>query len=486
MPQRGFTLVEAAIVLVLLGILAALVVPALVSSTRHEKRQEGKEALLALRHAIVEWAGAHNDTLPANLTSAQLPDTDIWGRAYAYRPFSSTISVCTTPNATATQIIRGSDSVNAAFWVASRGHDTTQDLDYTAPVLNTTDPKDDLVEWMGMEELYYLICTGTNTSPQAHNATQHLLFSPAAIAMPQNSDVTGNVASDGSIAIQQNVDINGTIFAGGAVDLAQNTQASGIIANGSISLAQHVIIHGDIHAGGDITIAQNTDVYGNVYAAGSVHIRGTVHGNVVAGGTVTVTAPGSVTGTIQQNQSPVPGLQPYVSPGIPRMQTFASTGPDVSSGGPLAPGNYGSVTIPKNGMLTLQSGSYVFKNLSMNKGILRLNFNATGTLADIQVFVVEKASLSKITTQISLDGTTFTDATNASTDAAQRMYLEAHGDFSFTGATSVWTGGVLTNGTAEIDAKAFVGHIAAIPPGNFDLKHTDFVYVPSHFAQTHW
>jgi hypothetical protein len=168
------------------------------------------------------------------------------------------------------------------------------------------------------------------------------------------------------------------------------------------------------------------------------------------------------------------------------MQTFASTGPDVSSGGPLAPGNYGSVTIPKNGMLTLQSGSYVFKNLSMNKGILRLNFNATGTLADIQVFVVEKASLSKITTQISLDGTTFTDATNASTDAAQRMYLEAHGDFSFTGATSVWTGGVLTNGTAEIDAKAFVGHIAAIPPGNFDLKHTDFVYVPSHFAQTHW
>ncbi|MBC7356381.1 MAG: prepilin-type N-terminal cleavage/methylation domain-containing protein, partial [Desulfomicrobiaceae bacterium] len=95
MPQRGFTLVEAAIVLVLLGILAALVVPALVSSTRHEKRQEGKEALLALRHAIVEWADAHNDTLPANLTSAQLPDTDIWGRAYAYRPFSSTISVCT-------------------------------------------------------------------------------------------------------------------------------------------------------------------------------------------------------------------------------------------------------------------------------------------------------------------------------------------------------------------------------------------------------
>lgn len=417
MPQRGFTLVEAAIVLVLLGILAALVVPALVSSTRHEKRQEGKEALLALRHAIVEWAGAHNDTLPANLTSAQLPDTDIWGRAYAYRPFSSTISVCTTPNATATQLISGGKTIGAAFWVASRGHDTTQDLDYTAPVLNTTDPKDDLVEWMGMEELYYLICTGTNTSHQAHNATQHLLFSPAAIAMPQNSDVTGNVASDGSIAIQQNVDINGTIF---------------------------------------------------------------------AGGTVTVTAPGSVTGTIQQNQSPVPGLQPYVSPGIPRMQTFASTGPDVSSGGPLAPGNYGSVTIPKNGMLTLQSGSYVFKNLSMNKGILRLNFNATGTLADIQVFVVEKASLSKITTQISLDGTTFTDATNASTDAAQRMYLEAHGDFSFTGATSVWTGGVLTNGTAEIDAKAFVGHIAAIPPGNFDLKHTDFVYVPSHFAQTHW
>ena len=417
MPQRGFTLVEAAIVLILLGILAALVVPALVSSTRHEKRQEGKEALLALRHAIVEWADAHNDTLPANLTSAQLPDTDIWGRAYAYRPFSSTISVCTTPNATATQIVSGGGSISAAFWVASRGHDTTQDLDYTAPVLNTTDPKDDLVEWMGMEELYYLICTGTNTSPQAHNATQHLLFSPAAIAMPQNSDVTGNVASDGSIAIQQNVDINGTIF---------------------------------------------------------------------AGGTVTVTAPGSVTGTIQQNQSPVPGLQPYVSPGIPRMQTFASTGPNVSSSGPLAPGNYGSVTIPKNGMLTLQSGSYVFKNLSMNKGILRLNFNATGTLADIQVFVVEKASLSKITTQISLDGTTFTDATNASTDAAQRMYLEAHGDFSFTGATSVWTGGVLTNGTAEIDAKAFVGHIAAIPPGNFDLKHTDFVYVPSHFAQTHW
>ncbi|MEJ5242523.1 MAG: polymer-forming cytoskeletal protein [Desulfomicrobiaceae bacterium] len=486
MPQRGFTLVEAAIVLVLLGILAALVVPALVSSTRHEKRQEGKEALLALRHAIVEWADAHNDTLPANLTSAQLPDTDIWGRAYAYRPFSSTISVCTTPNATATPLVSGGKSIGAAFWVASRGHDTTQDLDYTAPVLNTTDPKDDLVEWMGMEELYYLICTGNNTSHQAHSATQQLLFSPAAITMPQNSDVTGNVASDGSITIEQNVDITGTIFAGGAVNLAQNTQASGIIANGSISLAQHVIIHGDIHAGGSITIAQNTHIYGNVYAAGSVQILGTVHGNVVAGGMVTVTTPGSVTGTIQQNQSPVLGLQPYVSPGIPRMQTFASTGPNVSSSGLLAPGNYGSVTIPKNGMLTLQSGTYVFRSLSMDGGDLRLNFNATGTLADIQVFVVANASLSKITTWFSLDGTTFASATNASTDVARRMYLEAHGGFAFTGATSVWIGGVLTNGTAEIDAKAFVGHIAAIPPGSFNLGSTDFVYAPSHFAQAHW
>ncbi len=490
--RGGFTLVEAAIVLILLGIIAALVIPAMVASTKHEKRQEAKEGLLSVRHAIIEWANAHGDKLPANLTAANILNTDVWGREYIYAPFSSALSICTDLNATPVFLQKDNTTLQAAFLLASLGHDPTQNAIYPATPTNPatpvdlTNPYDDLIEWVGKEELFYLICTGGSSHPP-HNATKHILYSNSPITIPSNSAISGSVASDGSITLNQNTNINGILYSGGSVNILLNTSTSGIIANGAVSINQNVNIYGDVHVGGSLTIGANTHIYGNVYAGGSVTILGTVHGNVSAGGLVDAPS-GSVTGTIQQNLgSPVPGLQTYVSPGIPKMQTFSASGPNISSSGTLLPGNYGAVSIPNNGQLTLHSGTYILASLSMgNNAQLRFNFNATGTLQDIALFVVGSANFTSVTTLFSTDNATYLSANNASTDAAKRVYLEAHGGFSFSGATSVWIGGVLTNGPATINAKAFVGHISAIPPGSFNLGSTNFVYVPSNFAQAHW
>jgi prepilin-type N-terminal cleavage/methylation domain-containing protein len=488
MPRRGFTLVEVAVVLILLGILAGLIIPALTSSVRHEKLYEAKDDLLALRHAIVQWAKAHSNTLPANLTSANLPSQDIWGRDYFYTRYESG-DICNNPGpANANLTLNGKD-INASFVLISHGPDTTHNIDTSGALIDLTEPHDDLYTYMGHDELYYLICSTNGT--QAHNATKYLLYSTAAMTIPQNSQIQGDVASNGALTINQNVAINGTIASGGSVSMLHNTSATGIIAAGAILLAQNINISGDIHAGGSVTIAPNTHIYGNVYAAGAVTIQGTVHGNVFAGGAVIVIPPGSVTGTIQHNLGAnVPGLKTYQSPGIPKLQVFAATGPNVTVSSTLTPGNYGQVTIPNNGQLTLGSGVYIFQSLSLgNNAQLRFNLNATGTLADITLLVRGAVSLSNPQVQFSTNGTYVPAALNhpATKAAAARVYLESHGSVSITGATTVWMGGILTNGTATINTQGVVGHITTIAPGTMSLgTNTAYEYVPSHFAQTHW
>ena len=80
----GFSLIEMAIVLIILGILATVLIPPLVSSVKYEKRAENKDALNALKLSIIGYAKANNG-IPDSLNGTGLPTKDIWGRSYEYK-----------------------------------------------------------------------------------------------------------------------------------------------------------------------------------------------------------------------------------------------------------------------------------------------------------------------------------------------------------------------------------------------------------------
>ena len=79
--KRGFTLVEILIVVVILGILAAIVIPQFTQASTEAKTNSLCSDLQTLRSQIELYKVQHNDTLPtvANFNDAMVYCTDIGG-----------------------------------------------------------------------------------------------------------------------------------------------------------------------------------------------------------------------------------------------------------------------------------------------------------------------------------------------------------------------------------------------------------------------
>lgn len=484
-PMRrltGFTLIELAIVLVILGFVGTILVPPIVTSIRHEKRQENKDALIALRHAVVGWSRA-SQTLPAALP-ADLPQRDTWTREYEYkRGVTGDICAASTSTLEVKLNTNSTDIIKPAFLIASHGADTTKDVQYNATPIDISNPEDDIIEYMSLDHLKYLVCGGNDGPGGGGFDGRYVLYSVGGLVVNQNSDVSGDIGSQGSITIEQNVDVEG-IYAAGSVSLRQNTSTKTIISNGAIEIAQNVDVNGDVHAQGSITIAQNSEIMGNVYAGGSVHILGKVHGNVYAGGSVQIVNPGTVLGSVQQNiGTPVPGLKKYTPPTAPPLQSFASIGPDktIDESATLPPGNYGRLTIKENKELTLSSGSYVFKSINTENNVeVKINFISD---QDLSIFVEDDADFGKAAFLYSTDGGAFKELEASDTEIAKRVFVETHEDFNFGG--DVWAGGVLAQKDIVLSGKTFLGQ--AISLTQFSLpSNIAYIYVPSNFSQTHW
>jgi general secretion pathway protein G len=120
--KRGFTLVEILIVVVILGILAAIVIPQFTQASTEAKQNSLCSDLQTLRSQIELYKVQHNDTPPtlANFSSQMVYCSDISGTASAskardathqYGPYlenipanpfnnSATLDVATTTNST--------------------------------------------------------------------------------------------------------------------------------------------------------------------------------------------------------------------------------------------------------------------------------------------------------------------------------------------------------------------------------------------------
>ena len=81
--KKGFTLVEILIVVVILGILAAVVIPQFSDASTSAKTSSLKTDLQTMRSQLQLYKIQHNDTLPTlvNLTIAMTATTDVAGAA---------------------------------------------------------------------------------------------------------------------------------------------------------------------------------------------------------------------------------------------------------------------------------------------------------------------------------------------------------------------------------------------------------------------
>lgn len=74
--ERGFTLVEILIVVIILGILAAIVIPQFTSASTDARQNSTKSLLQTIRSQVELYKLQHSDNLPGDDTGSGTPDFD--------------------------------------------------------------------------------------------------------------------------------------------------------------------------------------------------------------------------------------------------------------------------------------------------------------------------------------------------------------------------------------------------------------------------
>ncbi len=188
--SRGFTLVEIAIVLVILGLILGTLAPLMVGLIKKDKLEDGRQTVQRARDEIIGYAMINSGRLPANI-SAISHNIDPWDEQLILisAPGLSSSSVCST-NSTSLSIIiyraagagtcaSGSLKQDMAFVILSKGPDYNRQisapssgrvaiLDYgcTGDLyladnngVGSNRPFDDIYDYVSLQELKARLCT---------------------------------------------------------------------------------------------------------------------------------------------------------------------------------------------------------------------------------------------------------------------------------------------------------------------------------------
>lgn len=169
----GFSLIEMAIVLIILGILATVVIPPLVFSVKYEKRAENKDALNALKLSVIGYAKAKGE-LPSSLGSAVGATKDIWGREYEYKNALNDTICDATANDGFVLIVDDDNATNVAFALASQSrlNGAGDNAQYNLVSWDFSGAgHDDIYEFVTLSQLKYLVCSSSDGGSDTDNST---------------------------------------------------------------------------------------------------------------------------------------------------------------------------------------------------------------------------------------------------------------------------------------------------------------------------
>jgi prepilin-type N-terminal cleavage/methylation domain-containing protein len=217
---RGFTMVEMAIVLVIVGVIASVLVPTIYKSVQQGKITAGREVLEEVKKQVVGYA-IQTERLPSDTDTdygASIFNTrDPWGRKLDYHPATAMMDaagagyeLCDQSNATSADLevtLPGGSTVsNVAFALVSRGPDHTADITFAAPILDLSGKDDDLAVWVNFYQLYRLVCGGTTVGQGGPSQVTDTAFasgsgwpSDAVVQGSSSGDYTGMTAGDVTI-----------------------------------------------------------------------------------------------------------------------------------------------------------------------------------------------------------------------------------------------------------------------------------------------
>ena len=168
---NGFSLIEMAIILVIIGLIAGTITPLLVSQIKQEKVSAGRDIVRLARDEIIGYFQS-NGHLPANGTDYAFPaglghGSDPWTKQIFYKPLSNAadqnFDICNTSldldtDGLAIDVPNQSSTLkNIAFVVGSEGENYTRDTVLTdSPIeIQSYDPDsyDDIVEYITLNHL---------------------------------------------------------------------------------------------------------------------------------------------------------------------------------------------------------------------------------------------------------------------------------------------------------------------------------------------